>query len=78
WKNYGPEHNSWEPFDNFDDIQIVRKYWRSQKSRRHPPYIVDKASGSSSSKTAAKKRSKSTVADKADPSPDSSTLRRSK
>jgi len=44
WKGYGPEHNSWIPFTNFDDIQIVRNYWRQQRKRLQPPYILDNVS----------------------------------
>ncbi|OAQ22509.1 hypothetical protein K457DRAFT_84739, partial [Linnemannia elongata AG-77] len=44
WKGYGPEHNSWIPFTNFDDIQIVRNYWRQQRKQLFSPYALDNVS----------------------------------
>ncbi|KAG0249635.1 hypothetical protein DFQ27_009888, partial [Actinomortierella ambigua] len=78
WKDYGPEHNSWIPFDNFDDIQIVRKYWRGQKSRRFPPYVLEQSSADTSAAAAPKPKAKPPNKKQAAPAPDPSTLRRSK
>ncbi|OAQ22507.1 hypothetical protein K457DRAFT_84718 [Linnemannia elongata AG-77] len=44
WKGYGPEHNSWIPFTNFDDIQILRNYGRQQRKQLFPPYALDNVS----------------------------------
>jgi len=44
WKTYGPEHNSWIPFTNLDDIQIVRNYWRQHRKHLFPPYVQDNVS----------------------------------
>ncbi|KAK5805404.1 hypothetical protein F5H01DRAFT_283206, partial [Linnemannia elongata] len=44
WKGDGPEHNSWMPFTNFDNIQIARNYWRQQRKQLFPPYVLDNVS----------------------------------
>lgn len=44
WKGYGPEHNSWIPFTNFDDIRILSNYWRQQRKQLFPPYALDNVS----------------------------------
>jgi Chromo (CHRromatin Organisation MOdifier) domain len=32
WKNYSPEHDSWEPATNFDDEATIIQYWRRRQS----------------------------------------------
>ena len=32
WRGYNEDQNTWEPFDNFDDVSIIHKYW---ERRRH-------------------------------------------
>ena len=38
WAGYDSEDDSWEPYDNFDDIEVIHKYWdvrnASTKRRR--------------------------------------------
>ena len=27
WKQHSPEHDSWEPGENFDDLGAIHEYW---------------------------------------------------
>jgi len=31
WKGYDQSENSWEPFQNFQDIDVIRQYWQRRK-----------------------------------------------
>ena len=34
WKNYGGESDSWNSEDDFDDIEVIREYWKAQGPKR--------------------------------------------
>jgi hypothetical protein len=33
WKNYPPENDTWEPEDNFNDQEIIHKYWDQRQEQ---------------------------------------------
>jgi hypothetical protein len=34
WKGYKKSESTWEPVENFDDINIIAKYWKDYRSRQ--------------------------------------------
>ena len=34
WKNYPASQNTWESYDNFDDVNIIRTYWKNLKKKK--------------------------------------------
>jgi len=30
WKGYTKRYNTWEPESNFDDVAVIRKYWKNK------------------------------------------------
>jgi hypothetical protein len=36
WEGYGDKHNSWVKSSNFDDLDIIKEYWKSIAPAKKP------------------------------------------
>ena len=34
WKNCGPEFNSWEPVEAFDELEMIQHYWKKKNKEK--------------------------------------------
>ena len=34
WKNYSNRYNTWEPEDHFDDVHVIRAYWKDKSKKK--------------------------------------------
>jgi hypothetical protein len=39
WKGKDASHNSWEPYESFDDVACIQQYWQSQRPESSPPRL---------------------------------------
>lgn len=49
WKGYDDDHNSWEPVENIDCVQLIKQYEeaaaRKREQSKQPAKVVDKILG---------------------------------